>query len=195
LWFSQPTSPTTAGFGSAEFATTWTTKMDECEWPYVACDGKGRVTELLLTSENVRGQIPADLGLLTDLTYLSLYDNQLTGTIPSSLGALTALTLFTLYTNQLVGTIPSSLGALTALTYLDLSINQLNGTIPSSLGALSALEYLILNDNQLVGTMPFCKSDQSIEYLVADCAKVNCTCCTHCCPAAFGNIPLYRVGC
>jgi hypothetical protein len=238
LWFLQPTSPTTTGFGSDEYATTWTTNIDECEWYGVECDGNGRVTGLWLAGLGVRGQIPHDLGLLTDLTGLDLGGNQLTGTIPSSLGALTALTLLTLYTNQLVGTIPSSLGALTALTWLSLSANQLvgpipsslgaltaltslesgnnqlSGTIPSSVGALTALTGLNLDDNklsgtipssfrslsalvglwlynnQLVGTMPFCNSDQSFKSLVADCAKVNCTCCTHCCPTAFGNIPV-----
>jgi hypothetical protein len=240
LWFSQPTSPTTYGFGSAKFATTWTTNMDECEWFEVGCNGNGRLTNLNLWYDNVRGQIPDDLGLLTDLTTLQLGGNQLSGTIPSSLGALTALTSLSLYNNQLVGTITSSLvaltalddlslgnnqlsgtiplslvaltalddlslgnnqlsgtiplsiGALTALTWLSLGDNQLSGTIPSSIGALRALSSLWLNDNQLVGTMPFCNSDQSIEYLVADCAKVNCTCCTHCCPTAFSNIPVFE---
>jgi hypothetical protein len=227
LWFYQPT-PTTTGFGSAEFATTWTTNIDECEWHGVKCDGPGRVTNLDLWSGNVRGQIPADLGLLTGLTGLSLGGNSLSGTIPSSLGALTALkqlylhanqlsgtippslgtltflTTLLLYSNLLSGTIPSSLGALTALTQLYLDSNQLSGTIPSSLGAVTTLAWLYLNsnrlsgtipsslsdltalnelrlyDNQLVGTMPFCNSGQVFVSLIADCAEVNCTCCTEC---------------
>jgi hypothetical protein len=126
---------------------------------------------------------------------LSLGKNQLFGTIPSSLGALTALVALVMYDNQLVGTIPSSLGALTALGFLALSTNQLSGTIPSSLGALTALIDLFLNDNQVVGTMPFCKSNQPFDNLVADCAKVNCICCTGCCPVAFGNIPVPQFGC
>jgi hypothetical protein len=205
MWFLQP-MPTTTGFGSAdhEFATTWTTNIDECEWSYVECDGNGVVTSLNLRFENAQGQIPADLGLLTDLTFLDLWGNQLSGTIPSSLGALTALTyldlngnqlagtipssigamtaltVLNLRYNQLSGTIPSSLGALTALTFFDLGDNKLSGTIPSSLGALTALEYLWLHYNQLVGTMPFCNSDQSFVSLFADCANVNCTCCDGC---------------
>jgi Leucine-rich repeat (LRR) protein len=210
LWFLQPTT----SFGSAEHAATWATNIDECEWSYVRCNDSGRVTALLLADENIRGQIPHDLGLLTDLTILSFVGNQLSGIIPSFLGALTALHELLLNDNQLVGTIPSSLGALSALTRVDLSSNQLTGTIPSSLGTLTALTSLwlynnqlsgsipsslitlttlanlLLNDNQLVGTMPFCNSRPSFEYLVADCVKVNCTCCTHCCPAAFGNIPV-----
>jgi hypothetical protein len=188
LWFSQPISPTTTGFGSTEFATTWTTNMDECEWLNVNCDSIGQVASLFLEDDNVRGQIPADFGLLTELTWLSLGDNQLSGTIPSSLGALTALTYLRLGRNQLSGTILSSLGALTALTSLDLVGNQLSGTIPSSLVGLTALKYLHLYDNRLVGTIPFCNSGRAFATFVADCVEVKCTCCTSCCPMAFGNI-------
>jgi hypothetical protein len=59
-----------------------------------------------LNDNGMRGQIPHDLGLLTDLTDLNLDDNLLFGTIPSSLGALTALTSLYLNDNQLVGTMP-----------------------------------------------------------------------------------------
>jgi hypothetical protein len=163
LWFLQKT---TTGFGTGDDHTrTWMTRLDECEWFDVRCTDRGRVTALLLGEDNVRGEIPNDLGLLTGLTSLSMWGNRLSETIPSSLGALTALTL------------------------LDLEDNILSGTIPSSLGALTALEELYLNENQLSGTVPFCDAgDQAFTNLVADCAKVGCTCCTGCCPAAFGNI-------
>lgn len=83
------------------------------------------------------------------------------------------------------GHIPPDLGLLTDLTYLSLWNNQLSGTIPSSLVALTALTELYLNKNQLVGTMPFCDSNDSdhqvvFEELDADCAKVDCPCCTNC---------------
>jgi hypothetical protein len=195
LWF-QPTpaiQPTTIyiGFGSADHAASWTTNIDECEWLDVRCDDNGHVTTLKLGSGNFQGQIPHDLGLLTGLRYLESSTNQLSGTIPSSLGTLTALIDLDLSYNRLSGTIPSSLGALTALNRLYLFNNELSGTIPSSLGALTDLEWFYLHDNQLVGTMPFCNSDQSFVRLVADCMEVKCTCCTECCPVAFGNIPFY----
>jgi hypothetical protein len=158
LWFFH-LSATSTGFGFADHAATWTTSRGECEWFDVKCDGNGRVTAVYLGSKGIRGQIPADLGLLTDLTFLALWGNLLSGTIPSSLGALTALTSLSLWENQLNGTIPSSLGALSALTYLSLwgnklSGNQLSGTLPSSLGALTALTSLDLRHNQLSGTIP-----------------------------------------
>jgi hypothetical protein len=209
FWFLQ----TTGHFGTDSHATTWASNLDECEWLDVECDSNGRVTALELYTKNVRGQLPYDVGLLTDMTTLSLSVNELSGTIPSSLGALTALNELNLWENQLQKTIPLSLGSLTELTVLDLGSNQLSGTIPSSFGALSALNGLLLNgnqlsgtiplslnalrslttlwlhDNQLVGTMPFCNANQSFDDLLADCAKVSCTCCTECCPLAFGNIP------
>jgi hypothetical protein len=191
LWFLQ-TTPTTTGFGSANHTATWT-NIDECKWTDVECDDNGHVIYLLLSIVNLQGQIPHDLGLLTELTLLALGDNQLSGTMPSSLGALAALEILDLSRNQISGTIPSSLGALTALWYLDLGDNQLSGTIPSSLVALTALSELLLNDNQLVGTMRICTSEQFFGDLVADCAKVTCTCCTGCCPAAFGDIPAYSL--
>jgi hypothetical protein len=139
LWFLQTTP--TIGFGSVDYAATWTTNIDECKWAAVDCDASGRVTALNLGANNVRGQIPNDFGLLTDLTNLQLWGN------------------------------------------------QLSGTIPSSLVALTALRSLFLFNNRLVGTMPFCNSDQALGELEVDCAEVNCTCCTGCCPTAFGNIP------
>jgi Leucine-rich repeat (LRR) protein len=185
LWFLEPT-PTT-GFST----TTWKNNLNECQWLDVECDGSGLVQSLELNEVDMRGKLPHDLGLLTRLTYLSLWANELSGTIPSSLGALKALATLDLGDNDLSGTIPSSLGALTALTGLWLSGNDLSGTIPSSIVALTALNYFWLTDNRLVGTMPFCNSDQSFGFLVVDCAEVDCTCCTECCPVAFGNIPAY----
>jgi hypothetical protein len=72
LWFLN----TTTHFGTDSHATTWTTNLDECEWFNVRCDADGRVMDMELLASNVRGQIPADLGLLTDLTILSLERNQ-----------------------------------------------------------------------------------------------------------------------
>jgi hypothetical protein len=146
------------------------------------------LSDLWLQNNQLRGTIPSSLGILTALIQLYLYDNLLSGTIPSSLGALTALISLSLERNHLSGTIPSSLGTLTALDVLWLRSNQLSRTIPSSLGALPAMASLLLNNNQLVGTMPFCNSDQAFASLVADCMEVDCTCCTECCPVAFGNI-------
>jgi hypothetical protein len=148
------------------------------------------LAQMLLYGNQLSGTIPPALfDALYDLTELSLDGNQLNGTIPSSLGALTALTGLSMGSNRLTGTIPSSLAALTDLNVLQLQTNMLNGTIPMSLGALTNLVVLWLyGNNELAGTVPFCNDPIDRKNLVADCANVNCTCCTGCCPAAFGDI-------
>ena len=91
---------------------------------------------------------------MTNLTLLQLYDNQLSGEIPSELGNLTELTNLILSANQLTGTIPAGLGNLTNLQGLGLNNNQLSGEIPPSLGSLTNLRGLSLRDNQLSGDIP-----------------------------------------
>jgi hypothetical protein len=150
---------------------------------------------LSLYSNLLTGTIPSSLGTsLTSLTELDLYNNQLTGTIPSSLwggGRLTALTDLWLSNNQLRGTIPSSLDGAIVMTSLHLNDNRLTGSIPSSFATWTSLRRLFLYNNRLDGTMPFCRNGSVastttivpfLTELVVDCDRVNCPCCTHCCP-------------
>ena len=100
------------------------------------------------------GEIPAELGDLSNLEYLYLFNNQLTGEIPAELGNLTNLTHLYLYDNQLTGAIPAELGNLTNLEVLSLYDNQLTGEIPAELGDLTNLTELQLRSNQLTGCIP-----------------------------------------
>jgi Leucine-rich repeat (LRR) protein len=161
LWFQTPNL-----FDNTFFSpnTTWGTSLHECNWYSVTCstgsDGSntpGLVVDSLRLISVVRGGIPHDLGLLTDLTAfeLSLAGDGLVGTIPSSLGNhLTALTYLGLFLNSLTGTIPTSLAALTGLLELHLNDNALTGAIPSQLGELTALTGMYLSNNALSGTIP-----------------------------------------
>ena len=85
---------------------------------------------------------------------MQLSGNQLTGEIPPQLGQLTNLTSLWLSGNQLTGEIPNALGQLTNLTSLQLNENQLTGEIPNALGQLANLTSLQLNENQLTGKPP-----------------------------------------
>ena len=64
------------------------------------------ITHLNLSYSELTGEIPSEIGNLTNLTYLGLYSNQLTGEIPPEIGNLTNLTYLGLYSNQLTGEIP-----------------------------------------------------------------------------------------
>ena len=108
-----------------------------------------KTTELNLYHSQLTGEIPPEIGNLTDLTYLSLGYNQLTGEISPEIGNLTNLFELDLYDNQLTGEIPSEIWEMTNLDRLDLSNNQLTGEIPSEIGNLTNLIYLSLGSNQL----------------------------------------------
>ncbi len=135
--------------------TDWTVAADECTWYGVVCDG-GHTTVLaiLLSGNNLVGNLPGSLGNLTSLTQLTLNGNLLSGSIPTQLGSLTSMIDLHLEANQLSGSIPPELGNLTSLNQLYLSTNQLTGSIPTGLGNLTSLQELVLAGNQLSGSIP-----------------------------------------
>lgn len=130
---------------------------DPCvdNWHGVACDTtNSHVIRLNLSSNNLVGTLPTQLGALSHLTQLILQGNMLSGDIPSELGQLSSLELLWLNNNQLSGSIPLELGNLGQLKKLHLQVNQLNGNIPNELGNMNNLENLYLSNNQLSGTIP-----------------------------------------
>ena len=87
-------------------ATNWGSAAPLNEWHGVSTDSGGRVTELSLTGNNLRGPLPMGLEQLTNLSGLKLSGNQLTGEIPAELGQLNNLLELDLSGNQLTGEIP-----------------------------------------------------------------------------------------
>ncbi len=132
----------------------WLSDRPTREWYGVTTDANGRVNGLFLWENQLTGAIPAELGNLSNLTYLSLRSNQLTGAIPAELGNLSNLTYLSLRSNQLTGAIPAELGNLTNLVHLRLDGNQLTGEIPAALGRLRNLTALYLSGNRVTGCVP-----------------------------------------
>ena len=92
--------------------TNWLTDAPLSEWAGVdslSVTGSECVTLLDLARNLLSGEIPAELGNLTALDSLFLWENQLTGEIPAELGNLTALDSLFLNNNQLSGCIPASM--------------------------------------------------------------------------------------
>ena len=132
----------------------WMTDEPLGEWYGVRGDAQGRVISLFLDENGLTGEIPAELGQLSQLQTLALGDNQLTGPIPPGLGNLSNLRVLALNKNELAGPIPAELGQLSQLQWLDLGDSQLTGPIPPELGQLSQLQWLDLGDSQLMGPIP-----------------------------------------
>ena len=113
----------------------WSDDISIANWSGVVLSGRpGRVTELYLSRLGLTGEIPEELGSLTNLRSLNLSSNQLTGEIPTELENLANLQSLLLFDNQLTGGIPLVLANLSNLQSLNLSSNQLTGEIPTELG-------------------------------------------------------------
>ena len=78
-------------------------------WHGVDTNEEGRVTELDLYDNQLRGEIPSELGDLANLRALWLHGNQLSGQIPYELGILSNLESLYLSGNRLSGCIPGGL--------------------------------------------------------------------------------------
>ena len=116
----------------------------------------GRVTELHLGGNGLRGEFPAEIGRLTHLKEMWFGDgNHLTGEFPPEMSRLTLLEVIDLGYSEVRGAIPAWLGDLRSLRSLYLDGNRFEGEIPAELGNLLHLELLTLNGNQgLLGALP-----------------------------------------
>jgi Leucine-rich repeat (LRR) protein len=107
--------------------------------------------ELILSSNNLRGEIPVENGKLYTLRGLNFGVNLLTGSIPSEFCSLFDLRYLVLNHNALSGSIPACVGLLSDLDELVLSDNALDGSLPPELGNLQRLESFYIDDNKLEG--------------------------------------------
>ncbi|XVF29494.1 hypothetical protein REPUB_Repub15cG0125700 [Reevesia pubescens] len=95
------------------------------------------------------------------LDYLSGIDlscNKLTGQIPMELGNMTEIHSLNLSHNHLTGPIPSTFSKLKQIESLDLSYNNLNGRIPPQLIELNFLAVFTVAYNDLSGPLPDMKA-------------------------------------
>ena len=133
----------------------WDTGLVITKWQGISVpESLSRVSALILVGLRLTGEIPAELGQLSQLHRLWLQHNQLTGEIPVELAQLSQLRELYLGGNQLTGEIPAELGQLSQLYLLSFGGNQLTGEIPVELAQLSQLQGLELDSNQLSGVIP-----------------------------------------
>ena len=132
----------------------WLSDVPIRYWHGVTVDDHGRVTELRLDENNLTGELPPELGELTELKKLYLWENQLSGGLPPELGNLTNLKGVAIQANRLSGELPPELGNLANLEGLHLWGNRLSGQIPPELADLSNLNSLWLVGNPLSGCIP-----------------------------------------
>ncbi|GJN16688.1 hypothetical protein PR202_gb03707 [Eleusine coracana subsp. coracana] len=110
---------------------------------------------LNLSHNDLRAQLPPEMGTLHDLTVLDLRNAGLYGEIPSDLcGSGSSLSVLQLDGNSLSGPIPDTIGKCSSLYLLSLGHNGLTGPIPAGVSELKKLEILRLEYNNLSGEIP-----------------------------------------
>ncbi|KAF5944551.1 hypothetical protein HYC85_018628 [Camellia sinensis] len=119
---------------------------DSCMWFGVHCVD-GEVQYLDLNGLSLAGELAPDLGKLSHLRSLVLYNNHFFGTIPKEIKGLTKLEVLDLRNNKLTGTIPAEIGGLQSLTRLLLCNNNFEGEIPLELVKLNLLSELQFDEN------------------------------------------------
>ena len=115
----------------------------------------GRLTSLNLYTFGLEGELPQNIGNLTELEYLELGNNDFFGIIPESFCDLVNLGLFYIYNNHISGEIPECIG-LDLINLYDFRVNNnaLSGSIPESIGNLTSLRFLSLYSNPISGEIP-----------------------------------------
>ena len=158
---------------------------DECLWYNYdgtnPCNAQGELVYLMLPRNNLMGELPNELGLLTSLREIYLGGNDLVGKIPASLGNLGNLVHLDLSWTDVDGPIPSTLGRLTLLQRISLVGTLVSGPVPAEIGNLVNLDELLLAKTKLSGAMPASVCALDLNEMWADCDAVPCPCCNYCC--------------
>ena len=140
----------------------WLTGESYCGWYGIKCvgeddyfvtEGNGKISQIILPENKMRGTIPSELNALSGLHSLNLKSNSLHGTIPKEF-KFPAMKDIHLDYNHLNGTISLQLEFMKELRTLSLPYNDLTGTLPPTIGFANKLRYIKLGGNQLTGSLP-----------------------------------------
>ncbi|KAF8104053.1 hypothetical protein N665_0181s0074 [Sinapis alba] len=113
----------------------------------------GYMHGLDLSSNELSGSIPDEIGDLLNIRSLNLSSNRLTGSIPDSISKLKRLESLDVSNNKLSGSIPPLLADLNSLGYFDVSFNSLSGEIPFK-GHLVTFDEMSYRGNALLCGLP-----------------------------------------
>lgn len=112
-----------------------------------------KITRLILNSQKLTGILSPEIGKLSELKELSLFNNNLVDQLPSQIVDCRKMEILNLGNNRFSGEVPSKLSSLIRLRVLDLSSNKLSGNL-SFLKHFPNLEKLSIAENLFAGKIP-----------------------------------------
>lgn len=101
-----------------------------CSWYGVECNGSNKTVELKLASNGLSGTLTEKISNLSMIEVLDLSDNRIKGSIPTEVGLLSNLIYLRLAYNDFRGN-ETNFGELQHLKLIQLHGNRLSGTLPS----------------------------------------------------------------
>ncbi|WP_299243963.1 immunoglobulin domain-containing protein [uncultured Aquimarina sp.] len=154
----------------ANWNNPWDITKNENTWEGLVMNDDGRVTELNLSSRNLNGILPNEIGNLTELRKLTIFEspsNNLTGIIPESLCNLTKLDFISIVQTNLTGEIPSCLFSISTLKTIIFHgfRSSFNLDFPDDLSSLAGLETLNLHQVNLSSEIDFLRNITQLSNL------------------------------
>jgi len=116
--------------------------------------GNLSVEHFWANSCGINGNIPLEIGNMSNLILLSLWHNDLNGSIPGVIKGLHKLQYLDFGYNRLQGSMIDELCEIKSLSELYLLSNKLIGVLPTCLGNMTSLRKLYLESNGLTSEIP-----------------------------------------
>ncbi|XP_058758987.1 leucine-rich repeat receptor-like kinase protein SUNN [Vicia villosa] len=114
-----------------------------------------KLERLILTMDNLTGELPFEISNLTSLRILNISHNTFSGNFPGNITLrMTKLEVLDAYDNSFAGHLPEEIVRLKELNFLCLAGNYFTGSIPESYSEFQKLEILSINANSLSGRIP-----------------------------------------
>ena len=114
--------------------------VEECVWQGITCAQVGdsassKIVKIVWANRGLSGEIPSEIKVLAETTYLDLGENAITGGLPDALFDLSGMEELYLHQNQLSGPLSERFADLPLLRKLLLSDNQFSGPFPTGLAS------------------------------------------------------------
>ena len=144
------------------------------------CGDCSNTLKVLVSEFNpLTGSIPDRLFDFTQLSVLRVSDSRITGTIPTEIGKLSGLEYLSLYNNFYfndTNVLPTELGNMSKLSTVEFANSVVGGTVPTELSNLSNLHSLGIARTMITGSIPESICAMTSLVWIEHGPGVDCTC-------------------